>query len=363
MGNSLLSKSWEACLQRQLPAVLYHLPGASAQNILVQTDSKLHILNAGASLEEKTGFVLAPFCESPEFPTVLIQPDLTSSIEALMPEFLAQVERQPLTDTATISPSSSVILDKATYLKELGKMIEAIQNGGPQKAVFSRAMSIAAPAFNPVEAFEKLVEKYPNAFTYLAFLPGIGCWMGATPEVLALEKRTHWETVALAGTQRLNGQPLHSIEWGQKEIHEQQLVTDYIEAHLEGIDCEKNGPFTQQAGQIVHLKTTFHLPKKATYLGDRLRQLHPTPAVCGLPQQEALQLILQLEPHVREYYTGYLGPVNSPDGTALFVNLRCMKVNSNELTLFVGGGITSGSIPEKEWEETAHKAETLLAVI
>ena len=47
----------------------------------------------------------------------------------------------------------------------------------------------------------------------------------------------------------------------------------------------------------------------------------------------------------------------------LFVNLRCMKIDANSATLFVGGGITIDSEPESEWEETQHKLQTMLQVI
>jgi isochorismate synthase len=40
-----------------------------------------------------------------------------------------------------------------------------------------------------------------------------------------------------------------------------------------------------------------------------------------------------------------------------------MKVLENQLSLYVGGGITADSVPEDEWEETEIKAETLLSVL
>lgn len=47
----------------------------------------------------------------------------------------------------------------------------------------------------------------------------------------------------------------------------------------------------------------------------------------------------------------------------LFVNLRCMEVCEEQLMLYAGGGITEKSVPEKEWDETIQKANTLLSVI
>ena len=69
------------------------------------------------------------------------------------------------------------------------------------------------------------------------------------------------------------------------------------------------------------------------------------------------------EKHSREFYTGFLGPVGIEDLIQLFVNLRCMKVGSKGLILFIGGGITHDSVAEEEWEETEIKADTLLSVL
>ena len=48
----------------------------------------------------------------------------------------------------------------------------------------------------------------------------------------------------------------------------------------------EKGPYTARAGQLVHLKTNFFfLLKNTDHIGDLLQELHPTPAVCGLPKE------------------------------------------------------------------------------
>jgi isochorismate synthase len=91
------------------------------------------------------------------------------------------------------------------------------------------------------------------------------------------------------------------------------------------------------------------------------KAFHPTPAVCGVPLQKAKEVIAELEPHKRSYYTGYLGIVSPNKELNLFVNLRCLQVLPNRLALYLGGGITANSNAEKEWAETNFKAETLLS--
>jgi isochorismate synthase len=80
--------------------------------------------------------------------------------------------------------------------------------------------------------------------------------------------------------------------------------------------------------------------------------------VGGYPKADSLKLIKQLEEHERSYYAGYLGPV-AEDSARLFVNLRCASLFKNEVVFYSGAGITAGSDPEAEWDETGHKARSV----
>ena len=49
--------------------------------------------------------------------------------------------------------------------------------------------------------------------------------------------------------------------------------------------------------------------------------------------------------------------------SSLYVNLRCMQIKQDKAYIYVGGGITKDSIPNKEWEETVAKSKTMLKVL
>ncbi|MAB58387.1 MAG: hypothetical protein CL524_12710 [Aequorivita sp.] len=117
---------------------------------------------------------------------------------------------------------------------------------------------------------------------------------------------------------------------------------------------------------MLHLRTdiTGILKRGKATLTKIAAALHPTPAVCGRPQKFAKEFILQNEGYNREFYTGFLGPVNENGASAsLMVNLRCMKIENNTARIFVGGGITIGSQPADEWQETQNKMQTMLQVL
>ena len=117
----------------------------------------------------------------------------------------------------------------------------------------------------------------------------------------------------------------------------------------------------------MHLCSDYTVDTKAINFPDlgtvMLELLHPTSAVCGMPKMAALEFIQSHENYDREFYSGFLGPVNVENETNLFVNLRCTKIQNRTATLYAGGGITEDSIPEKEWQETELKCQTMLAVL
>ena len=97
-------------------------------------------------------------------------------------------------------------------------------------------------------------------------------------------------------------------------------------------------------------------------LNDLIEKLHPTPAVCGIPKEFCQQKILEIEQYSREFYSGYI-KIDTPEKIYFFVNIRCVQIFSNEAVIYVGGGITSKSNPEKEWKETELKSQVILESI
>ena len=122
-------------------------------------------------------------------------------------------------------------------------------------------------------------------------------------------------------------------------------------------------PETIGAGEVVHLRSRIEADLGDGALSDVVLALHPTPAVCGTPREAAREFIRDHEAHDRGCYAGFWGPWY-PDGrTELYVNIRCLRHAGDRGVIFTGAGITSGSDPQKEWEETEQKAQTWLRPI
>lgn len=351
-------------IKKNIAFACWFHPGDLRMSLIVGNVSDVSYFDGFDQLNGEAGFVFAPFRITTESPVILLRPgvyfdDFTSGSKIDIGGFEAFEKN----DDVGMCHSQS----KVDYLKLIEKTVSEIREGALSKVIISRQVPVKRTDVSLGETFLQLQHQTPNALTFLVNLPIAGTWMGATPEVLIKSNGEKFETVSLAGTQ-LRKPVAEEYYWSTKDIEEQAFVSRYMLDVFFNFDIHQyktNGPETLESGEVAHLKTTFFFPaeKISDCLGSFIADLHPTPAVCGLPKDLAAKFILKNEVFDRKYYTGYLGPWRLNQQVSLFVNLRSMEVSPSEFILYAGGGITSRSVPEKEWEETNQKAKTLLSVI
>jgi isochorismate synthase len=250
------------------------------------------------------------------------------------------------------------VISRRDYQIEAQAFLNSFPLLGVEKGVYSRVKQTPFRGEKALELFHELEATYPNAFCYLISSAEFGTWIGATPELLMNQQGMVCKTVALAGTHGEN----EAHDWTPKELEEHAFVVDAIKETLERNACveiEASGPYVVQAGPVQHLKTDFQALLTRPNAWSIALDLHPTPAVCGTPRKNAMEAIATREMHDRELYTGFIG-LFEEGNTNLFVNLRCAQLFADKAFLYVGGGFTVDSVPDLEWEETEHKAETLL---
>lgn len=318
--------------------VIYKLPNSSN-----------HLLRKGNWKEfsnQKNGFIVNSFSNNQKY--------------------ILENKAYPINENISVSAPNHKDLDttlgKEEYIIQLNHFISSC-NHNLKKVISSR--KIITNTEKQVDLFflfNQLALNYDNALVYLINIPRIGMWMGATPETLVYSDNKKIYTVALAGT-KAHG---NNIIWEEKEKIEHQYVIDDISDKLtsQGIGHEIENTKTVKAAQVAHLKTVINFKKhNNTNIIAIANSLHPTSAVCGMPQEKAKEFIIKNENYDRAFYTGYLGEIDESEKSWLFVNLRCMQVFNKSFSLYVGGGITKDSDAEKEWEETELKSRTLLSVI
>src|SRR5208282_3958871 len=96
---------------------------------------------------------------------------------------------------------------------------------------------------------------------------------------------------------------------------------------------------------------------------DLLRGAFPGGSVTGAPKIRAMQIIAELEPTARGAYCGSLGYLGFDGSFDSNILIRTITASHGWLQAPVGGGIVAQSIPQREYEETWHKAEGLLRAL
>ncbi len=292
------------------------------------------------------GFVLYPFDNESQNP-VVIEGDAE---EVVLPSKVALSRKK--------HNFATQMFVSDTYKREFDTFINAIANGEFEKLVLSRSETHKILRLDMIELFTQLVSAFDNAFVYIARIEDGELWVGVTPEIFVRKKNMVWQTVALAGTlphdscRKLTG-------WSAKNRYEQEIVFRYITDKLsaKGIATKYDETHIIQAGDIDHLRTNIFFESDNIRLCQIIKLLHPTPAVCGTPQDKAMRFIRDNETDDRGFYSGIVGLVGSM--VDLFVNLRCAKIVGDSATFYAGGGIVKDSDLESEWRETTLKMDTL----
>jgi isochorismate synthase len=249
------------------------------------------------------------------------------------------------------------IAKKERFIEHIIQIQKAIQASEVEKVVaFRTAIELVDQHVDLNVFLDLLIKEFPQAYI-LVYQYDNQVFITASPELLLSIKGNVASTVALAGTAAWEKRN----ELGIKESEEQDYIAKHIDKLLtyNQLVYQKEQKEIIKAGHLAHYvnRYTFELPveKRKTLLA----ALHPTPAVGGFTKDDALLFIQQNEAYTRNWYAGFAGNVG-PTETVLSVNIRCLQIINQTAVFFAGAGITKDSNPEKEWNETTLKLQTLL---
>ena len=357
-----------ASITKNLPFVTFRLPQQEHSTTYIQTTPGNVEWLSIRDISGETGFIMAPFDTRNGHQHILIKPDMVIDEEEISRKTISKVEEIESRPQSHWNGAAQVVTEREAYMEQVDAIKSSIATGSFQKAVLSRIKVVEGSHMEIVpKLYQAICRKHPNAFTYL-FKSDEHFWMGASPEPLLRLRDGRVSTVSLAGTRPYAEKHLDINRWTAKEVLEQEYVTRYIHDVLREFDVKDyrvSSSYVKKAGNLLHLRTDFTLDfdRLNGRLWDFVDAMHPTPAVAGQPKEDAISFIKQLEPHDRDYYTGFMGPLLHHGETDLFVNLRCMKITPGYISLYIGGGITLESDPAEEWNETQLKALSLSKIM
>lgn len=253
---------------------------------------------------------------------------------------------------------------EAEYVRAVDVLKAGLEARGG-KTVICRQICGMFGRFEPEALMAEYFSVFPDMFCFLFAHPTTGYWMGASPELLleVVDDKLA-KTRALAGTR-----PADCLDqWSLKNLEEHRIVVDDICARIDALACTEAKacePYNFRYGSVEHLCTPiaiYNTSDGAFPADEVIAAIHPTPAVCGFPRNDALREIARLESVPRNFYGGLI-TVPGTGGTLAYVLLRCVHFNEKRWAIYTGSGITASSDAADEWAETNAKARPLLELL
>ena len=264
--------------------------------------------------------------------------------------------------------------ERAGWEAAVKDALAAISERRVSKVVLARTLDLITECrLDPIEVVHHLWQENRGSHVFY-FEPEEGCAIaGAAPETVTTVSEGRFHATAVAGTvargenQREQKQFAERLLASEKEGAEHRIALEDMVARLgplaEDIEAQSE-PQVLTLARLQHLETKIRarLSEGISAL-NVLEALHPTPAVCGLPRDAALEFLGEKEPFERGWYAGPVGWFDL-DGNGVFVPaLRCAVVQDLRWRLFAGAGIVEGSDPGLEWDETSIKFEPMLRAL
>ena len=207
--------------------------------------------------------------------------------------------------------------------------------------------------------FSEILSDNPAPWASYLELPDINI-ASAAPELFLKRSGNHVRSSPIKGTQR----PGQS-HFGAKDVAENVMIVDLMRNDL-GAIC-MNGSVTvprllasEPHPGLVHLVSDVEgVLRDGISWSEIFSSLQPPGSVSGAPKSSAISVINQNE-SPRGPYCGALGWVQG-DQCELSVAIRIF-FKDTALRFGTGAGITWGSDPVDEWEETQLKARRLISI-
>ena len=169
------------CLERGIAFYVYRLPGENKFCFGTQVDGAVGCWENVKDLEGLDGFVAVPFREDEGVEPLFVRGDVVFEGMTEDGEMLARLQRAKSQKVEYLKPMEGV--NREEYLKQAGRMIDALQQKEARKAVLARGIVVETEAFRwASQWFEALALCYPDAFVFVVSVPSKMTWMGATPE-------------------------------------------------------------------------------------------------------------------------------------------------------------------------------------
>lgn len=302
-----------------------------------------------------------------------------SAQQAATPEAQATLTastQQAAEDTITAYPTMS----DADFCELVAKMQQHIAIGDAYQVVPSRGFVIDCP--QPLQTYRYLHDADPSPYMFYIATDDFELF-GASPESSLLHSAKTGQVAIrpIAGTRPRGFAPDGSIDHELDIRLELELRSDAKEVaeHVMLVDLARNdvarisAPGTRKVTQLLRVdrySRVMHLVSEVT--GQLASDLHPLDAfrasmtmgtLTGAPKLRAAELIRQYEGTRRGSYGGAVGYLRGDGELDTCIVIRSAFARGGKAIVQAGAGVVSDSVPQREADETAHKASNVLRAI
>jgi len=278
-----------------------------------------------------------------------------------------------------LAASASLGRDEYVHAVETAK--DAIAAGEAIQVVLARRQSFDLPAdpgtgrqLDGIGLYRSLRRVNPSPYLFFVRVPSFEV-VGASPELLVQVDRDKLTTHPIAGTRPRGATP------AEDAILAEQLQRDPKERaeHVMLVDLGRNDlgrvarAGTVTVSKYMDVERYSHVLHLVSHVEgrlrpdldalDALRAVFPAGTLSGAPKVRAMQLIAAAENERRGLYGGAVGYLGYDGNLDTAITIRSAVLREGRAHIHTGAGIVAGSVPEKEFEETEHKAAALRRAI
>ncbi|NEP16061.1 MAG: isochorismate synthase [Leptolyngbya sp. SIO4C1] len=287
---------------------------------------------------------------------------------------LKDLAEQPPAAIADAERVCKVVKDIGDFEQVVSTALAVIRRQAVHKVVLAEPMEVlSATPFNLPASLRALRQSHPDCHIFCVSNGQGQSFMGASPERLLSIAQRELVTDALAGSASrgssaaVDRRLAQQLQQSRKERYEHRVVVEFIVQQLRSLGLTPQFSHQPQLLQLLNIQH-LHTPIRArlhpeTEALEILEQLHPTPAVAGLPGTEAQQLIQQLESFERGLYAAPIGWIDAAGNSEFIVGIRSALIQGRQARLYAGAGIVAGSDPRRELAEIRLKLQPLLGAL
>ena len=345
-------------------------------DLVLVFDHLTHTLSAIASLHTETADLEGRYriAEAAIF-EALERTSRPSAAELVAPSVRGTTPAAPLDDPIGTS------LGRDDYIHAVEVAKEAIASGEAIQVVLARRQSFGLPldattgaTLDGIGLYRALRRVNPSPYLFFVRTPGYEV-VGASPELLLQVEGDKLTTHPIAGTRP------RGADAREDALLAEQLQRDPKERaeHVMLVDLGRNDigrvsrPGTVTVSKYMEVERYSHVLHLVSHVEgrlkpeldalDALKAVFPAGTLSGAPKVRAMQLIAAAEGERRGLYGGAVGYLGYDGNLDTAITIRSAVLKDGQAHVHTGAGIVAGSVPDREFDETEHKAAALRRAI